>query len=303
MRINGTGRRLRVYFGESDRWQGRPLYSALLEALKREGLAGATVTRGLAGFGAHSLIHQASIERLSADLPLVLEVVDTPDRIEAAIRLLSPMVREGLITLEDVQILKYTHRELQPLPGDRPVREVMTSPVVSVTPTTPVADVMDLLLGRLLKAVPVVDEAGRVVGLISDGDLLARGGAPQRLGVAERLDAATLAAQLAEMRQAGRTAADVMSSPVTTAQAGESLAHAVSHMVAGGLSACRWWIPKGGWWGCSAASTSCAPWSAAHPRRPRPRRPRCQLPAARPSAKSCALVCPPCRWRPAWPTS
>jgi CBS domain-containing protein len=235
MRISGPGRRLRIYIGESDRWQGRPLYTALLEALKREGLAGATVMRGLAGFGAHSLIHQASIERLSADLPLVVEVVDLPDRIEAAIRLVAPMVREGLITVDEVQILKYTHRGLQPLPGDRPVREVMTSPVVSVTLATPVADVMDLLLGRLLKAVPVVDEAGRVAGLISDGDLLARGGAPQRLAVTERLDAATLAAQLDEIRRAGRAARDVMSSPVITARADEALAHAVSRMVAGRL--------------------------------------------------------------------
>ena len=231
MRITGPGKRLCIYIGESDRWQGRALHMALLETLKRAGLAGATVTRGLAGFGAHSRIHTASIERLSADLPLVVEVVERAEEIERALALVAPMVREGLITVEEVQIVKYTHRELHPLPADRVVGEVMTRAVVSVSPATPLADVMDLLIGRLFKAVPVVDEAGQVVGIISDGDLLERGGLPQRLGVTERLDAATLAAQLAEIRRAGRTARDVMSSPVLTIRDDAALAHAVSLMV------------------------------------------------------------------------
>jgi CBS domain-containing protein len=231
MRIIGPGKRLRIYIGESDRWQGGALYMALLETLKREGLAGATVTRGLAGFGAHSRIHTAAIERLSSDLPLVLEVVERAEQIDQALALVAPMVREGLITLEDVQIVKYTHRELHPLPADRPVRAVMTREVVSVTPTTPLADVMDLLIGRLFTAVPVVDEGGHVLGIVSDGDLMERGGLPQRMGVTERLDQTTLTAQLAEMRRAGRLARDVMSSPALTIRDEAALAHAVSLMV------------------------------------------------------------------------
>src|SRR5574341_1293013 len=231
MRITGPGKRLRIYIGESDRWQGRALYTALLETLKREGLAGATVQRGVAGFGAHSRIHIASIERLSEDLPLVVEVVDRPEQIEKALAIVGPMVREGLITVEDVEIVKYTHRYLQPLPGDRLVRDVMTREVVAVTPETPVADVMDLLIGQMFKAVPVVDGARHVVGLISDGDLVARGGAPQRTSVAERLDAEMLTAQLAEIRQMGKTAREVMTSPVITVREDTALSHAVSLMV------------------------------------------------------------------------
>ncbi len=231
MRITGLGQRLRIYLGESDRWQGRSLYLALLETLKGAGLAGATVTRGLAGFGAHSRIHTATLEQLSSDLPLVVEVVDRAEQIERALGLIAPMVREGLITLEDVQIVKYTHRELHPLPADRPVREVMTREVVSVTPATPLATVMDLLIGRLFKALPVVDDDRRVLGLISDGDLLERGGWPQRLGVTERLDPATLTAQLADIRRAGRVAGDVMSSPALTIRDDAALADAVSLMV------------------------------------------------------------------------
>ena len=230
MRIMGPAKRLCIYIGESDQWRGRALYLALLETLKREGLAGATVTRGVAGFGAHSRIHTTSIEVLSSDLPLVVEVVDQPEKIDGAIVLIGPMIREGLITVEPVEIIKYTHRYLQPLPGDRLVREVMARDVVTVTPETPVADVMNLLIGKLFKAVPVVDEARRVVGLISDGDLIARGGAQQRMSVAERLDTGMLAAQLAEIRRTGKTARDVMTSPVITVHEEASLARAVSLM-------------------------------------------------------------------------
>jgi CBS domain-containing protein/PII-like signaling protein len=227
----GPGKRLRVYIGESDRWQGKPLFMALLETLKKEGLAGATVTRGVAGFGAHSRIHTATLESLSADLPLVVEVVDRPDQIDKAIAVIGPMVREGLITVEEVQIEKYTHRELQPLPGDRLVSKVMTQDVATVRPDTPIVDVIDLLIGKMYKALPVVDDQRRVVGLITDGDLLTRGGLQQRTSVTERLDRETLAAQMDELRGAGKTAKDVMTSPVLTTSDDAALAHAVSLMV------------------------------------------------------------------------
>jgi len=77
--LGRRAKRLRIYFGESDQWRGRPLYLALLDALKKQGLAGATVVRGVAGFGAHSRIHTASILRLSEDLPVVIEIVDTDE--------------------------------------------------------------------------------------------------------------------------------------------------------------------------------------------------------------------------------
>jgi CBS domain-containing protein len=231
MRMIGPGKRLRIYIGESDRWQGKPLYMALLETLKHEGLAGATVTRGVAGFGAHSRIHTASLESLSADLPLVVEVVDRPDQVDKAVAVIGPMVREGLMTVEDVEIAKYSHRELEPIPADRPVSKVMTRDAVSVAPDTPLVDVIDLLIGKMYKAVPVVDQQRHVVGLISDGDLLLRGGLQQRMSVTERLDRDTLAGQLDELRRAGKTAKDVMTSPVLTVREDMALAHAVSLMV------------------------------------------------------------------------
>jgi PII-like signaling protein len=99
--------RVRAYFGERDRHGGKPLWSALLEYLRREGAAGATVTRGLAGYGAHSKIHAASIVDLSADLPLVLEWVDTEERVERLLPTVETMLQGGLITTDPVTVIRY----------------------------------------------------------------------------------------------------------------------------------------------------------------------------------------------------
>ena len=117
--IGRNAKRLRIYIGDSDQWRGKPLYAALLEQLKKEGMAGATVVRGVASFGAHSRIHTASILSLSTDLPLVIEVINSPEKIQQAVESISPMVREGLITLEDIEVISYTHRFLRPLPADK----------------------------------------------------------------------------------------------------------------------------------------------------------------------------------------
>jgi PII-like signaling protein len=106
--LNGHGTRVRIYFGERDRYQGKPLWSALLEALRREGAAGATVTRGLAGYGAHSVIHAATIVDLSADLPLVVEWVDAVQRVERLLPGLLEMLTGCLVTTDPVEIRRYT---------------------------------------------------------------------------------------------------------------------------------------------------------------------------------------------------
>jgi PII-like signaling protein len=106
--LDGHGTRVRIYFGERDRYRGKPLWVALLEALRREGAAGATVTRGLAGYGAHSVIHAATIVDLSADLPLVLEWVDATERIERLLPGLLGMLTGCLVTTDPVAIRRYT---------------------------------------------------------------------------------------------------------------------------------------------------------------------------------------------------
>jgi len=111
MKTEGEGQLVRVFIGESDRWEGKPLYEAIVRKARECGLAGATVLRGLEGFGAHSRIHTAKILRLSEDLPIVIEIADKAERIERFLPELDRMVKEGLITLEKVRILAYRHGE------------------------------------------------------------------------------------------------------------------------------------------------------------------------------------------------
>jgi PII-like signaling protein len=99
---------LRVFVGEADRWQGRPLYEALVLEARAMGLAGATVTRGLMGFGAKSRLHSAKVLRLSEDLPLVVEFVDGEERIRDFLPVCDRMIADGLVTLERVEVVKYS---------------------------------------------------------------------------------------------------------------------------------------------------------------------------------------------------
>jgi hypothetical protein len=111
MKLEGEGQLLRIFVGESDRWEGKPLYEAIVRKAREQGLAGATVLRGMEGFGAHSRIHTTKVLRLSEDLPIVIEIVDRAERIQAILPALDGMIREGLITLEKVQIIAYRHDE------------------------------------------------------------------------------------------------------------------------------------------------------------------------------------------------
>jgi PII-like signaling protein len=102
---------MRIFIGESDRYEGRPLYEKLVELFRERGFAGATVLRGIAGFGAHARLHTEKILRLSLDLPIVVEVVDTEERIHAALPLLDEMIEGGLITLERAHVIMYRPHE------------------------------------------------------------------------------------------------------------------------------------------------------------------------------------------------
>jgi PII-like signaling protein len=110
MKLEGEGKLLRIFIGESDRWHGKPLYEAIVLAAREHGLAGATVIRGPMGFGANSRIHTAKILRLSDDLPMIIEIVDVEAKIQELLPLLDEMVTEGMITLETVHVLRYRAR-------------------------------------------------------------------------------------------------------------------------------------------------------------------------------------------------
>ena len=106
-RVEGEQVLMRIFLGQTDRWERKPLYMALLELFRSKGLAGATVVQGVAGFGPTSIVHEAHVLRLSQDLPIVIEVVDAQDRIDAVLTEVDRMMSGGLITLEKVRVVRY----------------------------------------------------------------------------------------------------------------------------------------------------------------------------------------------------
>jgi PII-like signaling protein len=111
VKLEGEGKLLRIFIGESDKHGRKPLYQAIVEMLRQEGMAGATVLRGIEGFGAKSHLHTARILRLSEDLPIVIEVADTAERIEAIMPRIDEMVSDGMVTLERVEVVTYRAQE------------------------------------------------------------------------------------------------------------------------------------------------------------------------------------------------
>jgi uncharacterized protein len=106
-KFEGERTLMRIHIGESDKWHGKSLYEAIVELLRKEGFSGATVLRGVGGFGGSSVYHTDKLLRLSQDLPIILEVIETPERIERMLPRLDEMVDGGLITLEKVRVILY----------------------------------------------------------------------------------------------------------------------------------------------------------------------------------------------------
>lgn len=199
--------------------------------LRREGFGGATVTRGVAGFGASSLIHTAAVLRLSMDMPIVITVVDRPARIERVIDPLVAMAPHSLITVHDVEVVHAGVAMREGLP-DLKVADVMRHEVISVAPGDPIRRVVEVLLDRDFTALPVVDANRKVVGVISDTDLLERGGISVALNL-RRVAASGAAGVLREgLDDSSRTVRDVMTTEVVAVSPQASLGAAAKLMVA-----------------------------------------------------------------------
>ncbi len=110
-KLTGENVLMRIFIGESDRFEHKPLYEALVELLRKEGFAGATVLRGISGFGAHSVYHTQKLLDLSADLPLIVEVVDSQEKIDSIMPRIDEMMGGGMITLEKATVIRYNHNE------------------------------------------------------------------------------------------------------------------------------------------------------------------------------------------------
>jgi CBS domain-containing protein/PII-like signaling protein len=216
----GIACRVRMYLSESDTWRHQPTSAAVLEVLRRQGGAGATVFKGLAGFGVHGTIHTANLVDLAGPLPIVIEWIDTPERVELLLPRLAEMV-DGMITVEEVGVAKRPHRALRDVPPQVMVREVMTpvDRLDAASPQTSLRDLVEILLRKRRNAIPIVDQDQRVVGIVTNRDLVERGGLPLRLELLRALGAPedpAVSGHLAALHGEGRTAESIMTRDVTT---------------------------------------------------------------------------------------
>jgi CBS domain-containing protein len=223
---------VQIFVLEGTQWRGEPAYLAILRFLQRQGAAGATVVRGIAGFGAHHRIHQATLVDIGADLPMVVVWIDRADRVARMRPQLEAMSGAGLIVSFPVAVGARPRPLLDHFPHDLRVRHVMTPDVLTVQPDTPLDEVAELFLQSGVRTIPVVDGARRVVGIISDGDLLRRGDVALPLSIREALHPDEVVEALPA---SDRRARDVMTRQVITVPEDLSIAAAVDVMAGRGF--------------------------------------------------------------------
>lgn len=237
----GKALALTLYLGESDQWQGQPLYVALIQFLREQGCAGATATRAIAGYGAGARLHEDGGWRWSSDAPVVIQVIDQSERLRRLLPHLQTMLGGGIMTLQDVEVLKYSHARARGLPTGLPVRQIMETAITTVRPETPIASIIDLLLEAPFRALPVVDARLRLLGIIGTADLIAAGVFPLRRGLmrtAIALDTQTaeaIEAPLSEARTRATTAEDVMNRQVRSIGPETPIREAAQIMLDSGL--------------------------------------------------------------------
>ncbi|MCS6887875.1 MAG: DUF190 domain-containing protein [Chloroflexus sp.] len=215
-----------IYIDEGDSQQGRTIASRIVDTLRAAGAPGVTVLRGVGGYGTHGVFHSDLLVDIPSRLPLVITCIDRSDRLQRVLPRLSELVQEGLIVLSPVQVVKVGRRAGGVFPAHLTVADVMNHEVVSVTTDTPVGELVRLLLERGLRAMPVVDAQRKVVGIVTDADLLQRGVSQLPLHLQQLLPGDERAAQLAAMAARPERAGDVMTPNPQTIPATASLAQA-----------------------------------------------------------------------------
>jgi CBS-domain-containing membrane protein len=233
----GKAQALTIYIGESDQWRGTSAYLAIIQYLREQGCAGATVTRAIAGYGAGPRLHTSRKWQWPSNAPVIIHVIDQPDRLRHLLPHLQEMISGGLMTLNEVDILKYTHVRAQGMPTHLPVRSVMEPIVITCRPTDPIDTVINLLLDAPFRALPVIDEQSHLLGIIGTGDLIDGGIFPMRRGLLRKaleLDDQSVQAiekPLTQAKQGPTTAQDVMNSHIRTIGPDTSVREAAQIMI------------------------------------------------------------------------
>lgn len=203
---------IQVHTSEDIRWQGKPLSEAILTFVRDSKLAArCTVARGVAGCYENGDLATSKIEILSFKMPLKIEIVLPASEAERILPTIQEMVIDGIVAVNDLAVVSHkTQKHL--IPKRLQVRDVMTPSPQRVHATTPVSNVVRMLLSGGFNGIPVVDDLDRPVGVITQGDLISRGKMPVRLGLMQQLGQENLDAVLKEM--ADMTAGQVMTKPV-----------------------------------------------------------------------------------------
>ncbi len=220
-----------IYVDEGDSQRGRSVVRQVLETLRSAGCPGATVLRGVGGFGVHGVLYSDLLVDVPSRLPLVITCVDRSDRIERVLPALCALVTEGLIVRTPVEVIQSSRREGGPFPRNVTVADVMSRDVVQVKPATSVTAIFNLLIDRTVRALPVVNDQGAIVGIITDGDLLRRGATSLPLRLQQLLPHDAHKAEVALLATKPQHAAELMTPNPVILSAGTPIAQAAAMMV------------------------------------------------------------------------
>lgn len=237
----GKAQALTIYMGESDQWRGTSAYIAIVQYLREHGCAGATVTRAIAGYGAGVRLHTSRRWQWTSNAPVIIHVIDQPSRLRRLMPHLQEMLSGGLMTLHEVDVLKYTHVRAHGIPTHLPIRSIMEPDVTTCNPATSIDAIINLLLSAPFRALPVVGKDNFFLGIISTGDLIKAGIFPMRRGLLRKaleLDDQSVEAiekPLEQARQRPMMAQDVMNRQVQTVGPDNSVREVAQIMIDTGL--------------------------------------------------------------------
>jgi CBS domain-containing protein len=220
---------IKIYTSEDIHWHGKVLYNAIIEYIRSLKLAArCSINRGIAGCYETGEVSTQNLLDLSYNLPITIEIILPAVELEMVLSHLEEMVVDGIIAIHELEVRSY-HSSKHLIPRQLKVKEVMTAAPKTVTLTTAVDEVINLMLNHSLKGIPVVDSDLHPLGIITQKDLSVKAGMPIRLGLFNKLDPENINSFLKSIT--GKTAQDIMSHPVTMIQEDSSLRDAVKIMI------------------------------------------------------------------------
>lgn len=192
-------------------------YVHLIEELRRLGAAEATAFQGIASFVGQNPVHTNRVVDFVPELPVIIIWIDRADTVDAILPQIVPLIRDGIVTVDETRVVLHTSTEISDLPRGQRVQDVMTHDVVYVHADTPMPEMIERLARQKFRALPVVDEQSRVIGIVTNGDLVRRGGLSVRMELLQAMREEDRAQMLQDVRDLAKVARDVMTKgPVTT---------------------------------------------------------------------------------------